>query len=58
MSSGIEYLFTIGIFDTLYPLLAKYMDVGVLLVLLTPNNIMSDFCMSSNELPSSWFIVN
>ena len=30
-------------FDVLNPLLAKYIDVGVLLVLLTPNNIKSDF---------------
>ena len=44
---GMEFSFTKGMFDVLNPLFAKYMDVGVLLVLLTPSKMMSDFSMSS-----------
>ena len=36
----------------------KYIDVGVLLVLLTPTKIISDFSISFTKFPSSWFIVN
>ena len=51
--SGIEFSLTKGMFYTLNPLLAKYIDVGVLLVLLTPNKIISDLLRSSDKLPSS-----
>ena len=53
-----EFLFIKGILEVLYPLLAKYMAVGVLLVLLTPNNIISDLVISLTRFPSSWLIVN
>ena len=36
----------------------KYIDVGVLLVLLTPKRITSDLSKSSDKFPSSWFMVN
>ena len=42
-----------GIFEIFIPLLARYIEVGVLLVLLTPNRIISDLLISSNEFPSS-----
>ena len=42
-----------GILEVLYPLLAKYIDVGVLLVRLTPNKIISDFLISSIKFQSS-----
>ena len=37
----------------LNPLFAKYIDVGVLLVLLTPSSIMSDLLSSLTKFPSS-----
>ena len=55
---GKDSLLIKGIFDVLKPLLANYIDVGVLLVRLTPNKIISDLFKSSICFPSSWFIVN
>ena len=42
-----------GMLDVLRPLFAKKIAVGVLLVLLTPNNITSDCFISFTRLPSS-----
>src|SRR6056300_1326781 len=55
---GIEFSFTKGILEVLYPLFAKEIEVGVLLVLLTPKRIMSDLPISFTKFPSSWLIVN
>ena len=54
-------------FETLYPLLAKYIEVGVLLVLLTPTKIASDFSKSdvilvgvsrTSKTPTSIYLAN
>ena len=45
---GIECLFIKGMFAVLNPLLAKYIDVGVLLVLLTPNKIIKEVDEAKN----------
>ena len=51
--SGIEFSVIKGMLDVLSPLFAKKMAVGVLLVLLTPNKIISDSFISFTRLLSS-----